>query len=87
LGPYADSGAIYFEISTVEGIQGIARLVEALPTERVLFGSNFPLFYLEAALLKLQESGLPESKVTMLCEGNARRILSRSAPQRSAGPR
>ena len=51
--------------------------MEQLPPERVLFGSNFPLFYFEAALLKMQESGLPEDKKTMLFEGNARRILAR----------
>jgi predicted TIM-barrel fold metal-dependent hydrolase len=43
-----------------------------------VFGSNFPLFYFEAALLKVQESGLPEDKKTMLFEGNARRILPRT---------
>jgi tetratricopeptide (TPR) repeat protein len=56
----------------------VARLVEQLPPERVLFGSNFPLFYFEAAMLKVQESGLPEDKKTMLFEGNARRILPRT---------
>ena len=66
---------LYFDISMVEGIEGVARLVEQLPAERVLFGSNFPLFYFEAALLKVEESGLPEVKKTMLFEGNARRIL------------
>ena len=45
-----------------EGIEGVARLVEQLPPERVLFGSNFPLFYFEAALLKVQESGLPDAR-------------------------
>ena len=80
LEPLADAGAVYFDIATVEGIEGIARLVERLPPERVLFGSNFPLFHFEAALLKMQESGLPEDKKTLLFEGNARRILPRTAP-------
>ncbi len=74
----ADAGALYFDIAMVEGIEGIARLVERLPPERVLFGSNFPLFYFEAALLKMQESGLPEDQKKMLFEGNARRILTRT---------
>ena len=54
---------------------------EQLPPERVLFGSNFPLFHFEAALLKVQESGLPERRKTMLFEGNARRILAREGRQ------
>jgi predicted TIM-barrel fold metal-dependent hydrolase len=80
LKPLADAGRVYFDIAMVEGIEGVARLAEQLSPERVLFGSNFPLFYFEAALLKMQESGLPEDKKTMLFEGNAKRILARSTP-------
>lgn len=78
LRPLADAGPVYFDIATWEGIEGVARLVEQLPPERVLFGSNFPLFYFEAALFKMQESGLPEDKKNMLFEGNAKRILART---------
>ncbi len=74
----ADAGAVWFDVSTIEGAEGIARLVERLSPERVLFGSNFPLFYFEAALLKIQESGLLEDRKNKILEGNARRILSRS---------
>ena len=51
--------------------------VERLSPERVLFGSNFPLFYFEAARLKIEESGLPEDQKSKLFEGNARQLLSR----------
>jgi predicted TIM-barrel fold metal-dependent hydrolase len=40
-----------------------------------LFGSYFPFFTLDAALNKMQESGLPDDKKAMLYEGNARRML------------
>ena len=46
-----------------------------LPPERAAFGSNFPLFSFDAALLKMQESGLAEVAKKMLFEGTARRIL------------
>ena len=69
---------MYFDLAMLEGIEGVARLVEQLPPERVLFGSNFPLFYFEAALLKVQESGLSEERKTMLFEGNARRLLRKA---------
>jgi predicted TIM-barrel fold metal-dependent hydrolase len=73
---FAEAGEVYFDIAMVEGIEGIARLVERLPLPRVLFGSNYPLFYFESALLKVQESGLPEDQKKALLEGNARRILT-----------
>jgi predicted TIM-barrel fold metal-dependent hydrolase len=41
-----------------------------------LFGSNYPLFYFESALLKMRESGLSASRQQMLFEGNARRLLA-----------
>ena len=62
----------------LEGIEGVARLVEQLPPERVVLALISRCFYFEAALLKVQESGLPEDKKTMLFEGNARRILPRT---------
>jgi hypothetical protein len=73
----ADPATLYFDFAMLEGIEGVARLVEQVPPEQVLFGSNFPLFNFDAALLKMQESGLPEAAKAMLFEGNARRILSR----------
>jgi uncharacterized protein len=75
LRPFAEAG-IYFDIATVEGVEGVARLVDEVSAERVLFGSNFPFFYLESALLKMDESGLADAKKTLIREGNARRILS-----------
>ena len=72
----ANSAAVYFEISTVEGIEGIARMVERVPLPRVLFGSNFPLFYFEGSLLKMQESGLSDDQKSKLFEENASRLLN-----------
>jgi len=81
LRPIADAGELYFDIAMLEGVEGVARLVEQVPPERVLFGSHFPLFYFEAALFKVQESGLPEEKKAMLFEANARRILRSRLPE------
>jgi predicted TIM-barrel fold metal-dependent hydrolase len=77
----ADAGAVYFDISMVEGIEGIARLAERLPPERIVFGSNSPLFYFESALLKVEESGLADDRKTSILEGNARQILARGRRQ------
>ena len=79
IGALAGIGTLYFDFAMLEGIEGVARLVEQVPPERVLFGSNFPLFNFEAAVLKMQESGLPEVTKAMLFEGNARILPSSKA--------
>ena len=75
LQPLVDNPMVYFDISMVEGIEGVARLLERISPERVLFGSYYPFFHFEAALLKMKESGLPEDKQKAVFEGNARRML------------
>lgn len=69
------AGSAYCDISMVEGVGGIARLVERVSPQRVLFGSYFPFFYFESALFKMRESGLPDGVKNDLEEGNARRLL------------
>jgi hypothetical protein len=54
---------------------GIARLLKTVPLERVLFGSNFPLFYFESALLKVREAGLTPAEEQAVSRQNARRLL------------
>ena len=80
LQPLVAAGNVLFGISMVEGIEGVARLAGRVSVERVVFGSNFPLFYFEAALLKVQESGLPDDQKARVLEGNARHLL---IPRRS----
>jgi predicted TIM-barrel fold metal-dependent hydrolase len=75
------AGDVYTEISMVEGIAGLARLVHQIPLQRVLFGSYYPFFHFESALLKVQESGLDEASQRAICEDNAQRLQMRgSAP-------
>jgi predicted TIM-barrel fold metal-dependent hydrolase len=71
----ASAGEVYFDFSMVEGVGGVARLMQNVSLERVLFGSNYPLFYFESALLKVQESGLTEVQKKVVFEENARRLL------------
>jgi hypothetical protein len=66
---------ICVEISMLEGVGGIGSLLEQAPVERVLFGSYAPLFYFEAAELKLRESPLTPAQTQALCRGNAERLL------------
>lgn len=70
-----NTGSAYFDIAMAEGIQGIAGLVRELSADKVVFGSHFPLFYFESALLKMQESGLSGEQQRAVFEGNAARLL------------
>ena len=69
------AGEVYVDISMIEGVGGVANLLEGIPPGRVLFGSHAPFFYFEAALLKLKESTLTEPQVRAVREENARRLL------------
>ena len=72
----AQAGEVYFDLSMVEGVGGVARLAERVSLERVLFGSHYPLFYFESALLKVQESSLSDVQQKKIFEENARNLLS-----------
>lgn len=75
----ADQGNVYTEILMVEGIAGVGRFVQEIPLPRLLFGSYYPFFNFESALLKLQESGLDEVSQKAIREDNARRLLGPGA--------
>ena len=70
----APAGRVYFDLSMVEGVGGVARLVKAVSLERVLFGSHFPLFYMDAAHLKMKESGLTDAQQNAIYGENALRL-------------
>jgi len=70
-----EAGNVFLEISMLEGVGGIARLLETVPTERLLFGSHFPLFLLESAVFKLRESDLSPQQWEAITHENAERLL------------
>jgi predicted TIM-barrel fold metal-dependent hydrolase len=70
------AGDMSVDIAMLEGAGGVARLLEEIPPERVVFGSHAPCFYFEAALLKLQESPLDPAQLRALRQENARRLLA-----------
>jgi hypothetical protein len=71
----AKAASIYFDIARVEGVGGVARLVEQTSPSRVVFGSGYPFFYFESALLKVWEAALPDDQAAAVLEENARRLL------------
>ena len=72
---FKDTSAI-FDIALLEGIAGIEAALTELPLEKLCFGSYAPVFYHEAAKLKLQESELTAAQMTAITHGNALRFLS-----------
>jgi predicted TIM-barrel fold metal-dependent hydrolase len=70
-----DAGDVSVEIATQEGVGGLGNLLAQIPVDRVLFGSHAPLFYPEAATLKLRESVLAPAQLAAIRFGNARRLL------------
>lgn len=71
LGELAATDRVWFDLATLEGTSGIARILETIPLARLLFGSHLPLFIPESALLKLRESELTDEQQTAIICGNA----------------
>lgn len=70
------AGEVYFEIATLEAIGGVEKLAGQIDGGRILFGSYAPVFYFEAALLKLQESELGQMQLKSIRETSAKRLLA-----------
>lgn len=66
---------VYFDLSMVEGVNGVGRLAKALSSRRILFGSNFPLFYFESAVFKVREAECTDAEKQAILEDNARGLL------------
>jgi predicted TIM-barrel fold metal-dependent hydrolase len=69
------AGEVFVEIAMLETIAALETLVKDIPGECILFGSNTPSFYFEAAALKLQESLLPATHLRAISSENARRLI------------
>jgi predicted TIM-barrel fold metal-dependent hydrolase len=72
------TGAVSIDMSTVEGAAGLERLVRRIGHEHLLFGSQAPLFYAEAAHLKLKESVLTPEQLDAITQKNAERLKETS---------
>jgi uncharacterized protein len=76
LGALSACKNVYFEISTREGVAGVATLTQQIPVKRILFGSHAPFFYFESAVLKLKEAALAEEQVQAIAHRNGERLLN-----------
>jgi predicted TIM-barrel fold metal-dependent hydrolase len=72
-----DASEVYFDFSMLEGLGTLQDLVREASLARVLFGSHFPFFYLESALLKVREAALPPQQEQAVLAENARGLAAR----------
>lgn len=70
----ARAGDVYFDTGMVESANGLRKLLDVVPLERVLFGSHSPFFYFESNRLKIRESNLTDEEAAAVLHGNARKL-------------
>ena len=70
------AGNVSFDISMVEGVGGVGRLAKQVSLERVLFGTHYPLFYFESAVLKVREAEFTDAERQAVLDGNAHSLLA-----------
>lgn len=62
---------VWLDFAMIEGVGGVENLLKTWPQERLVFGSFAPVFYWEAAKLKMQESALSPRQSATITVTNA----------------
>jgi len=75
-GRLIQAGDVSFDFAMLESAGGIEKWLAVHPPERLLLGSYAPVFVMESAVLKLQESEIPAPIRTAITIQNAKRLLS-----------
>ena len=65
----------YIEISRFVSVNGVARLLDTVGGERILFGSRFPESSMAPQLYNLHLNGLSNEVLAAICAGNLERLL------------
>lgn len=69
---------LFFDLSNYETMGDVEGAVERFGADKLLFGTNFPLFNVRANVDKLRLAMIDESERQAIGETNARRLLRRS---------
>ncbi len=71
---------VHFDTAMLEGMSGIARLIERVPEIKLCYGSYAPYFYPESAALKLVESApeLDSRRLAAVSSHHAENLLTRA---------
>lgn len=68
-------GQVHADFGNVEGVDGVSALLQSITPARILFGSHFPFYYHESAVLKLREANLDTAHEKAIRHANAQRLL------------
>ena len=66
---------LYIELSRTVNTDGVARMLDAVGDQRILFGSRFPDGSMSPLLYQLHRSGLSDESLASICAGNLERLL------------
>lgn len=66
---------LYFDLSNVESMGEIEQAVREHPVERMVFGTCFPMFNMNANVDKMAKANIPEDVRLAIIQGNAARLL------------
>ena len=64
-----------FDTSNYEALEGLEEAAEGFGSDRILFGTHFPLFTPHANVEKLRCADLPDAACEAIAQGNAQRLL------------
>ena len=68
--------SLWLDYAMIEGVGGLEMLAQTWPLEKLCFGSYAPVFYWEAARLKLQEAGFSPTQVAAVCQQNPKMLAA-----------
>jgi predicted TIM-barrel fold metal-dependent hydrolase len=67
---------LWLDISQIETMDGLRRLIAVCGAERLLFGTHAPFFYIHSAIIKLDEAQLSAEERDFVTKRNGERILA-----------
>ncbi len=67
---------IHFDVSRMDQTDGVAAMLKTIPESRVMFGTHAPFLIPEASLIRVHESDLPDSSLSLLMNKNAKTFLT-----------
>ena len=67
---------LWLDISQMETMDGLRRMIDACGVERLLFGTHAPFFYIRSAIIKLDEAQLSAEERECIAKRNIETMLT-----------